>query len=410
MDRNKEININSFMIAVLMLVTTLSVTLSIGFGISSGANSLVLMVLLVCNVYKLMLKQNVFPKISLGVLIIVAGIVIVYLLTKFFSPYKCAYSIIQILFYAIIPVISVNLKFETKKVLDYCVYLSLFTIFGGNNFFSLQYSFMNQADMGYIYPIIASLIPVLFHARYFWRSAKWYTYVCYAYNLYLLGRTLMTGNRGAILSLMLCAFVLVFYSINKDGSIKRQTVKHSIYIIAAGIIIFAILNNPLSVIRWCTSFCERFLGSVPSFFIKMERYIGFGDISNGRDVVFDYVYSGIKKSPWIGNGIGTFSDYTGGVSPYPHNYIFQFIYEIGILFAIVPIGLSIQGLVRVCLAKFNDYNEYIFMAVLVMQVFPKLLLSADPWLGTAIWMLIAYVAVINRNIRGLGRRVVLRRI
>ena len=139
--------------------------------------------------------------------------------------------------------------------------------------------------------------------------------------------------------------------------------------------------------------CNKILKFVPSTIIKMQRNVEVDDIANGRSEINEILYEAIAEKPIYGHGLRTFASYTNNKHPFPHNFILQYLFEGGILFALLPIYLSLRPVFLVLLGRIKEKSSYIIMSVLVCQCFPKLLLSSDAWQGTAIWMLIALSAI-----------------
>lgn len=404
MNKNKKLTFNyneskidSLIVALSLMSTTVSVTISLAFGMENNANIIVLAFIFGSFMIKVLYTKRLWIDIDYGSIGILFLILCLFVVSKIFKGDQANYSFTQLLFFAIIPKLSMDLKFETEKVLRYSIYLSLCTVLAVNKFFEYQYADMNQGNMGNIYPIVTMLIICIFHLRYYYKEATKFTKICYCYNAYMLIRTIIVANRGALIAIIICAVVVFLYSFNEDGIIKKNSFKQLIFFIIATILIILIYIYQLEIVQFCSKIFESVFGIVPSFFIKMERYILFNDISNGRDQIYEILIGAIKESPIYGNGIRTFSSYTKGLYPFPHNFILQFFYEGGLLFAIVPVFFAVKIVFDILFGKIALKDNYVMAAMLACQCYPKLLFSTDVWLGTAIWMLITYSYILTRN-------------
>lgn len=76
--------------------------------------------------------------------------------------------------------------------------------------------------------------------------------------------------------------------------------------------------------------------------------------------------------------------------PYPHQYIYQYLFEGGIVFGLIPVYSSLSLTAKVVCTRIKDKSEFALCCTLVCVTLPKLLISTEPWATTSIWMLITY--------------------
>lgn len=394
-----DFKIDSLIVALSLMSTTISSLFAVGFGINSNANLVSLSLIFICYFIKIIKTNRLWIDIdygSMGILFLVIGL---FIASKLFQGDNCEYSFIQLLFYAIIPKLAMDLNFKTNFVLKYCVHISLITILASNSFFVYQYEDMSQAYMGNIYPIVTMLIICLFHFRYYRKEASFYTWICYVFNAYMMIRLVFVANRGALLSIIICIIVIFLYKFDDDERIKKNSIKQTLLIIVATIAVILICLYQLEIIQFFSNFFKNTFGVVPSFFIKMERYMFIGDISNGRTNINEVFYQAFKESPLWGHGMLTFRSYTNGLYPYTHNFIFQYLFDGGLLFATIPLFYAIKIVIDVLLGRIEEKQDYVMAAMLVCQCYPKLLFSTDVWQSTTIWMLITFSFHMTKKIR-----------
>ncbi len=393
--REKIKKIDSLIVVVILLADTLSGILAKGFGIETGANLYVLVAVFALGISKLIYEAAsgvrgkwTFTYKSLFLLI---SVFILYAITYMTCEDKYNYTVIQLIFYAVLPAIVIGLDVEIEYVLRYAVYISLLTVFALDGFLAIRWDGYEQADLGKVYSLITMLICVMFHLRFYGKKSNLLIKLIYCYDLYVLIRVVMVANRGAVLGLLITAFVLFLHKFNND-SVHTSGSKRIITIMAVVCLVMVINNHMDSILESVANMCTAFFGSVPSAITKMQSYASRGDLTNGRSDIMDILFTSISESPIYGHGLNMFSAYTDGEYPYPHNFILQYLFEGGILFAFFPVFFSVGAVVKVILGLVRPKEQYILAAMLVCQCFPKLLLSTNVWFGTAIWMLIVFSA------------------
>ena len=290
-----EIKLNSFILALVIVSPAITVSLLLGLGINSGGNLFVLLAITVVFLLKTILCKKISFRLNLSIAMLLVYICLYYGFSLVFFHTYMSLSFMQFLFYGLIPILCVTLKTNTKTVLTYCLYISPVTFLGGNRWFVYLYAYMNQAEMGYIYPIVTILICFIFHFRYYRKeSSNVYIKACYVYNIYLLIRVLLVANRGAFLTIIVAIFISIIYDFNSYGTMKRMAYKQIILFGSLFIFSFIVVSNLNIVIEYVSDFMKNVFGYIPSFFLKMRRYSE--DLSNGRNEILDIVLPAIKDN------------------------------------------------------------------------------------------------------------------
>ena len=393
---DRIIKLNSLIVATAILAPTLSGSLANGLGVLVGGNLYVMIAIMFFYIINLVHEASSELrrewKISWKTVMLLILIITLYISTKLTSNGEDGYLFIQLIFYAIIPVLVSTMEIKTEYVLRYAVYMSLLTIIGLEGFLEIRWGGYEQADMGKVYSLVTVLTCTLFHIRYYRNKANLFMKLCYLYNGYVFVRVLMVANRGAMLALLFSVFVAFINKFDDSGQMKRQTTKKIIIICIAIAVSLIVVNNLGEIIDWAIGLCSDLFGRAPAALRKMSLYIRIDDISNGRSDINEMVYAAIKESPIYGHGLNMFYPYSNKEYTYPHNYILQYLFEGGILFATLPILYSVGALVKVLSGQIKKKEQFVFVAMLVCQCFPKLLFSSNVWTGTSIWILITYSA------------------
>ena len=218
--------------------------------------------------------------------------------------------------------------------------------------------------------------------------------ICYIVNGYLLYKLLQVGNRGVIASVIFLILVLLIcYIRNNEISAKKKRAM-MIFLVITGIVLVVLVLNIERIIVYLYNYFYSSGRTVPSFIIKMYKLIVYkSDITNGRDEVYGFFISKILSSPIIGYGMEMSSSVSGGIYPYPHNFILQMLFEGGILFAAYPTYLGVRMLIDSLFVSHTDRDYEIFAVFLLCNCIPKLLVSGSIWNQTIFWMWLGLASV-----------------
>ena len=393
-DRNDLlIKLNSF--AVALMVASLSIVglfSRLFASLSNSGNIIVLGAVCIVIFISVIMSQKIY--VSIPGLVIMGLVTSIFLLTLLLNSARCDYTPIQFIFYAVIPIYVICQKIDGEYVTRYIMYLSLFTLPVINKFFEIQYESFSQAYMGNIFVILTPVLVGMIHFKLYRKKSNILTKIAYLYNLYVLILIFLYANRGAVVCVLFGLAVVLINAYNEKERIKVKPIKLIIIVVCA-ILAILVLINLEAILVWLSELCTQMFNSVPSFISKMIRYIRKGDISDGRTNISDFTYSFIMDKPIFGHGMETFASYSqpysGNVTwPYPHNYVLQYLFEGGIVFAILPVWLSLSLSAKVLFARIVDKKEFALCATLVCSCIPKLFMSTDPWDSTTIWMLVTY--------------------
>lgn len=386
------IKLNSIAVALMVVSSCITGTLArISMFAKMQNNIFVLGLVLICMFTSFLIEKK--ARISFSSFLILAYVSLLYLLTLLFNYDACELSVMQFMFYALIPVYLISQTVDGEYVLRYCLYISFITLPVINSFFNIQYEQYAQAYMGNIYSIITPVIVALIHFKLYFRQSNIVIKLAYIYNLYILFKMLLYANRGAVICVLFCIIVLLVNAYDGEYRKKIPPLKLLI-IIVLGITALLCIIFAQQILIGLASLMGSIFKHVPSFITKMIKYMGDNDVGNGRTLISEFTMDSVWQKPLFGHGIGTFQHYAeanaGKSWPYPHQYILQYLFEGGILFSIIPIYLSLSLTAKVIFTRIKEKKEFALCCVLVCSCLPKLLFSTDPWASTTIWMLIAY--------------------
>ncbi len=398
-DEDLILKLNSLVVALMLAAGAITSTLARIPLFANIQNNVVVLGISAFIIFTEILKSK---KICLPIPAIITLILVIvwYAYSIIFHGSDCDLTYIQFIFYAILPIYAVSQKIDGEYVMRYTLYLSLVSIFTSSSFFAIQYDQYSQAFMGNIYPLLTPVTVAMIHFKLYRKQANIVVILAYVYNLYLFVKMIFFANRGAVMCLLFCLMVLLINSYDEDVRKKLSGLKILLIVIFCFIGLIIIINA-LPLLEGFSQWMQETFNSVPSFVTKMIKYLRDGDVTDGRTTINSFTLNEIANHPFFGHGIKTFESVSSRVigKPlvYPHQYIYQYLFEGGIFFSIIPIFLSITITLKVLFARIDNKKEFAICCTLVCACIPKLLVSTDPWASTVIWMMITYSLIYTFN-------------
>lgn len=386
-----KIKINSLALALVLIVDAMCYTFPalgigtfyvVGYAIEAIALAMLFLVKLGSDNFSIKKGSKVAALYFLV-------ICIAFIITKMVGP-DTDYSLLSFIYFFVVSIFVVCRDVNTESVLKYITVASILTVFAYNSIFAYQFVTLNQASMGAVYSVLPIATAGVIHFIYYRQNEKKLFYIFYIPIIILLFGIITYANRGTVLSFIVLILVIAMNRPqNFRGDVKVISNKKRIAMLAVCIVGFiAVLNFNEIFLALYNVASEKF-GTLPSIFVKMNKYIGLDDISNGRSEVYEAAINYIKQSPFFGYGIETFESYTN--YPYPHNFVLQLIFEGGLLFAIIPTAAIIISCIRLFFSQMKDENLCVILMLLIVQVIPRFLVSATIWRSRCFWILVFMV-------------------
>ena len=185
------------------------------------------------------------------------------------------------------------------------------------------------------------------------------------------------GSRGAIVALFLSIVLAILYR-------KRTKLylfsKISIVILSLFIICFL---NFYDILVFISNLFDYYnIHSIPLERLIFTMNSHVSDLSQGRDILYEKAIFGFFDSPILGNGIGSFDNYSGA---YPHNLFLQQLYEGGMLFGFPIAVVSVLSFKLLNSRISKDYRY--FVICLISTSIIHLLFSSYFWSSSIYWFL-----------------------
>lgn len=208
-----------------------------------------------------------------------------------------------------------------------------------------------------------------------------------------LSLTIVYGNRGPLVALIL--FGLLIFIFSKQIKLITKFILLSISCMIVTVIIkYDLLIKFLDYIYFDLGIKSYTLEK-----IRMMILVGISESSSGRESIYSTLWYYIDESPLIGWGVGFSQIILGGTA---HNIILQILLESGLL------GLIIWGILWLyCLYKYikitklNKIGLFSIATIIIASSIGRLLVSSDMWLRPEFWfalsLLLAYRGIEIKN-------------
>ncbi|WP_211837675.1 O-antigen ligase family protein [Porphyromonas levii] len=283
----------------------------------------------------------------------------------------------------VISLLSVQGELSLRKILNGVVLIGLLCLPTCMRLISTNFEEANYGGlMGLSYGMIRFFSAALI--LFFLRGNKKYIQVFLL--LYLSTYLYLFFNfasRGAILSILILAFILAF--------IKHQ--KHRSFLVLAGVLAILLVSNFYPILYFLSDFFHSM--DISIFFIdKLLKLNEMQNIDNGR---FDIINRGIKlamESPIYGQGIAAFENkYMSG---WVHNFFVELFIEGGLLLLLPFVFIVLKSLRLIFIQDINP-NEKLLLALFFCCGLIELLFSNYLWRSPLFWQMIGYTLYLSRR-------------
>ncbi len=296
-------------------------------------------------------------------------------------------SILNLTVYVFLPLLIISkMDINGDLIIKFCV---LIPVMGIPFFQKVFQQTNNSISMGLSY---AFLPAVVFASSYLLtcdRKSKLIKIAALVDLLYF-ALIFLYGSRGVVLSSFIAVFLLWLI---------RKKLNHEydpyfglkIVCISVAVIIVVIFRWQI-IYSLYDFFNEK--GIMVEFLDKIIRLQKLGGVDNGRSDINKVFWAEFVKRPLIGHGIKSFEYYTGIV--YPHNFLYQMLFDIGIIgtgIIIVPILSSVIKMLK----KIGEYENSAVLISLICASVPGALFSGDLWLNPLLWL--TFSLILRREYR-----------
>lgn len=295
----------------------------------------------------------------------------------------------EVLVYCFIPIYVSFYKIDVKTVLRWMMFFSALVIPISNDFFKSVSTGYETIGMSTTYNVLPFVIAAAIHFIYYRKNAGFWLWMGYGINIYYLVKIILLGNRGPIISLIVFGILVIMHGMDSDGTIKKSTGKNMFITLAIGVATILIISNIENMILSFHSWLQS-MNMELAFVTKSVRKIGHGDITNGRQALFDFVIQGIKDNYLLGNGIASIKYKSFGRYGYPHNLFLQMWYDLGVIMSL-PLLFVVWKSIKKTMFEYIKNKDIVTMLILLFTLsIPRLCYSSEFWASTPFWLLIMF--------------------
>lgn len=299
--------------------------------------------------------------------------------------------------YIFIPIYLSLYKVDVEKLLKYMVFFSALIVPFSKQIFNIGGYYYETIGMSTTYNILPFIVAAILHFWYYRKNAGFLMWLGYGINIYYFVMAVRYGNRGPMVALMALVVLIWLHKFSADGKMKENRTRTVIITTLVGMVVILLVYNfetvLLSVHNWLRS-----MNIEIAAITKSVQKLDAGNLSNGRDYIFEFTFKGIKENMLLGNGIASMFHRSYYTIAYPHNLFLQFWYDLGIFVSIPLLGLSVRAIIKT-IFKAHLSKEYATMLMLLFSIsIPRLCYSAEFWTNIPFWFLIMYT--ISPNIYG----------
>ncbi len=380
---HEENKINSWIAAIILCFPIINATIGIN-------GSSVITLLFICFLCLLGILRNEF-RIKSSVIILVSYILIIFCIsfmrldnwnrTMSYLMYFIVFDIIAYLA-GIQNISEVETMQNMQRIGIIC--LVVLTLRG-----------MEHLDSGHLMGLSYSFLPVLFSSVIFIEKSSLGIAIV---NIFLISWHLIKiAPRGVLLAITFFIAWCVFYKLCFIKNKRQRVATKILWIVIAGGVCLVIIMNLNEIILGIGTFLSDTFGIKIYALEKYASYLKKGNLSNGRDILFNQAYMIIKDNFLFGNGIGYFETVTNG--SYVHNIFLQALCEAGVFFLIPICVIIVKSVFRLIFsAGVMGYVKYLFYVMSVTCGLVSLFYSSVYWILIYFWFFLGYSFTSNKQI------------
>lgn len=310
-----------------------------------------------------------------------------YFLTIIFAPYSDL-SIANFGVYTLIALLMVLLCQVDGKLL--IILIMMFPVFGivnVNNVFATNSYQYETISMGMSYAFMPTVVSAIAYFYSYYKSEttkkKILLIPIFAVNIIYLLKIIQFGSRGVVLC-FLCCFIF-FNCFNYDSINMKVSFKgyKAFLILIVAVVVLMNIWTVFVIIENLIESAGFHINAINKFF-RLANATG-GDVSNGRNAIYEATINGIWQSPFWGHGYSTTMNNLGFV--YPHNFLLQLLYDGGLLLTMPLIILVVGGVLN--WYKFCSEDEFTVISALLLMSVPGALFSGNLWENNRLWLTFA---------------------
>ena len=296
-------------------------------------------------------------------------------------------SMLNLVIYVFLPLLIISkMDINGELIIQFCV---LIPVIGVPFFQKVFQQTNNSISMGLSYAFLPAVVFASSYLLTCVRKNKLITIVALVDLIYFV-LIFLYGSRGVVLSGFIAVFILWLVR-------KKINLEYDPYF-GLKIICISVVAIIIVIFRWqIIYFLYEFFsgkGITVEFFDKIIRLQKLGGVDNGRSDINKVFLAEFVKKPLFGHGIKSFEYYTGIV--YPHNFVYQMLFDIGIIGTLIIIVPLLSSVIKI-FKRIGDYENSTVLIALICASVPGALFSGDLWLNPLLWL--TFSLILRREYR-----------
>ena len=322
------------------------------------------------------------------------ALLFVYYIVSVIVVYKYAYRRTTLEYeeaftYIFIPIYLSLYKVDVEKLLKYMLFFSVLLLPVSGKIFEIGGHRYATIGMSTSYNMLSFVVATILHFLYYRENAGFLMWIGYAVNLFYLFMIISYGNRGPIVALMTLGILLWLHKFNKNGEMKQNKTRTIVITVVIGIGVILFVYNfeaiLLTINNWLNS-----IGVEIGALTKSVHMFESGDLSNGRSVIYEFTFEGIKKNYLLGNGIASMFHRSFYTIAYPHNLFLQMWYDLGVIVSIPLLIVTVKTIFKTLFYSSVSKHYAVALILLFAISVPRLCYSEEFWTNIPFWLLLMY--------------------
>lgn len=268
---------------------------------------------------------------------------------------------------------------DTKVFLQTIMYISSLGFPYIDRMFVLDYN--GAISMGSSYAFLISVTATIVYMLTYWKKEnkmiKALGILASFVNLLYFIQLVTFGSRGPVFGYV-CLFVFFYCAKITNDRVLFNKAKIIPVIAIAIFLVIAFMPS----LMFLYEFLKGHFGIDLRFIQKFIDLAAEGDASNGRSEILDYATSRILENPLFGHGMDMF--WTCIYGGYPHNFIVQAFYDMGVIIPTIFFIYLYKKLKKTFI--YFNYDQFILTLILFFASVPGALFSDDLWNNGRLWL------------------------
>ncbi|AMV12445.1 hypothetical protein GT3570_16160 [Geobacillus thermoleovorans] len=372
-ETNIKIKVNSFFLAVVLVVQVMVSAVLIKFNID------IPIVYICLGILSVIINHYNFDKKIIPIILLFSFLFFISFLLLRDEMFKNDY-LLGFFCFGLVPMYIASVKININEVMKYILIISCLFLWWPISLDSGSIDPGEQMSLSYSWVVLAICGIYFFFTekKIHLRLLGLCSSIVYTYHI-MLFRT-----RGAVLSIII--FIVLYFLLK----IKTRKFK-LLYLLLICLFLFLFFSNMYTVFLYLDYILSMY--NINSQFIDYQLLLmKRDDMFSGRDLIYEATLNDFLNSPLYGNGVGYYYVLSGS---YAHNLFLQLLSEGGLIISIPVFFVMGFAMAYVFVGKSIDHQFKKFFLYLFSISIPKLMFSWTLWLEQKFWVFLFFCFVLT---------------